>query len=558
MHSIRTILIMLICFLVIGMYVVLTGNSMYYLDDIIEINSRETMDSLAKEKAMELNTHFEGVERAVGVLGNYIKDTVDKEKDSHEKLKIDRAYSDSFLKDIRTRLEESSKVLGNVATVYFRMNPNEYSSTSGLFLTEDGYGDYISTVPTDILKYDENDREHVGWYYEPVESGHALWMSPYVNRNINVYMISYVAPIYVEGRLFGVIGMDIKMSGIHNVVDSVDFNGGTGFLADDRGNLVYHKDFPNGLKAVKFNDELREVGKYLTNEQAESGDIIKIKWNGVRHRMALANLSNGMILAISVPYSELIRPIEGMRKNLIAISIIVALMLIIIIWRIQVRIVNPIRGLTIASSRIAKGEMNVPIEYYSKDEIGILAGSIRSMRKELQQYFSYIHKQAYMDVMTGVGNKTAYFELIHLMDRKINEGMADFAIAIFDINGLKNINDNFGHETGDLFITDAADALKRVFGAEHIYRIGGDEFIIVLEHINKEVIAEYFIWYEAALAEINSEERPYKTTLSVSKGYAFYDPEQDKEYKQVFKRADASMYKDKEAYYKGRNDRRKR
>ena len=68
------------------------------------------------------------------------------------------------------------------------------------------------------------------------------------------------------------------------------------------------------------------------------------------------------------------------------------------------------------------------------------------MAGELQEYISYIHAQAYTDAMTGVGNKAAYMDRIKLLDRKIHEHMADFAVIVFDVNGLKRVNDSFGHE----------------------------------------------------------------------------------------------------------------
>lgn len=58
--------------------------------------------------------------------------------------------------------------------------------------------------------YDESDVEHVGWYYLPVQAKKAIWMSPYMNENINIYMISYVVPLFAEdGTSIGIVGMDI-------------------------------------------------------------------------------------------------------------------------------------------------------------------------------------------------------------------------------------------------------------------------------------------------------------------------------------------------------------
>lgn len=113
-------------------------------------------------------------------------------------------------------------------------------------------------------------------------------------------------------------------------------------------------------------------------------------------------------------------------------------------------------------------------------EVMSIGNRLSHMQNVLKDYLAYIHTQAYTDAMTGVGNKTAYIDLIHKLDKKISENSTRFSIIVLDVNGLKSINDNFGHEQGDMVISDAAEALKRVFTADRVYRIGGDEFIIVL------------------------------------------------------------------------------
>ncbi|MBR1853652.1 MAG: GGDEF domain-containing protein, partial [Lachnospiraceae bacterium] len=131
----------------------------------------------------------------------------------------------------------------------------------------------------------------------------------------------------------------------------------------------------------------------------------------------------------------------------------------------------------------------------------------------------------------------------------------------------KTVNDNLGHECGDRVIIGAANALKKSFGAEHTYRIGGDEFIVVLENLAETELEAYYGAFDEAVRRENekitgeklvADDAPVQLKLAVSKGAAFYMPEQDKEYKEVFKRADEEMYKDKERFYRGRNDRRRR
>ena len=103
-----------------------------------------------------------------------------------------------------------------------------------------------------------------------------------------------------------------------------------------------------------------------------------------------------------------------------------------------------------------------------------------TMTQRLRKHMAYMKQQANIDFMTKTGNTRAYFAEKNKLQESINDGTADFAVVIFDINGLKKYNDNLGHERGDMLITAAADALKKTFANFKIYRIGGDEFAVII------------------------------------------------------------------------------
>ncbi len=562
MRSIKTKLFAIISVTVLSVFLMLAGVGAYYMKRVTEEDFTETMTMLAAQKSGEVDTHFARIERAVEILGQYVQQSVDTDK-----FKNDLIYRNTILKEIEKYGEEAAKVTGNVAAYYFRPDPEVYGSTTGVFEIDDGEGGYVSEHPTDILQFDPADREHVGWYYEPVDSGKAIWMQPYANKNIDVYMISYVAPVYVGGELFGVVGMDINMSAIYKVVDSVNYAKGFGFLLGEDGTLLYHRDYPEGLKASLFDEEFKEAAQYFAPEKATGTEVYRYIWKEEKHRLIAKQLQNNMVFAISVPEAEIMKTRTAMWRNMFGVLVLVVLSVLLVTRIVMLKIVEPIRELTRAATRIAKGEMNVPIRYKSGDEIGELAGSIRLMAKEIREYIAYIHAQAYIDGMTGVGNKTAYMDVMKQLDRKMKEGLAEFTVVVFDVNGLKTINDNLGHECGDRIIAGAANALKKTFGAEHTYRIGGDEFIVVLENAADVNLEECYRDFDQAVAKENeaidgeklvAEDAPVKLLLAVSKGASAFLPEQDKEYKEVFKRADEEMYRDKERFYQGKNDRRRR
>ena len=182
---------------------------------------------------------------------------------------------------------------------------------------------------------------------------------------------------------------------------------------------------------------------------------------------------------------------------------------------------------------------------------------LRSVRKELRDYIAKAHIMAYTDVLTGMGNRNAYFEVKEKLNKKIGKGDISLAVAIFDINGLKNANDDYGHETGDLMIVSVAEILKMFFKKGTLFRVGGDEFVVLVENVTAEQMTEIF---EKITANINSKiivKNEVHIPIAISKGFSVFTPE-DTEIKAVVQRADAQMYQDKTEYYTKHADRRRK
>ena len=190
------------------------------------------------------------------------------------------------------------------------------------------------------------------------------------------------------------------------------------------------------------------------------------------------------------------------------------------------------------------------------DEIEKLGVKIRTIQSEMRIYLDYLKVQAYTDALTKVGSSTSYHELIHELNARIAEGAADFYVLMIDLNSLKEINDALGHECGDDYIRATANALMRGFGDARIFRVGGDEFVVVAEGFERAQIDEGLREMDVAIAEFNeSGKRPAK--LSVSRGTARFESERDTSFEDAFARADKMMYDDKRAYYQTVGDRRK-
>ena len=145
---------------------------------------------------------------------------------------------------------------------------------------------------------------------------------------------------------------------------------------------------------------------------------------------------------------------------------------------------------------------------------------------------------AYTDSMTEVQNRNAYEERLKKL-RKPNTNISRITVIVVDVNGLKEINDSYGHFCGDDAIKTVAKALRETIGAKaDIYRIGGDEFVCISE----SNILPYISQFRDTISFLNNE-KLYK--LSVSVGYSPYNEKYSKTIDDMIRYADEKMYKDK-------------
>lgn len=145
---------------------------------------------------------------------------------------------------------------------------------------------------------------------------------------------------------------------------------------------------------------------------------------------------------------------------------------------------------------------------------------------------------AYMDVMTGMENRTAFME-----EQNRGSLAAGTVYVLLDINNLKIINDQYGHQAGDQLIILAAHYIRDAFGSlGKCYRIGGDEFMAVLQNSSGESTREMI----AGMQErIRRENERRKVPLSIAAGYAVQERAGDTP-EQLYRWADASMYEEKQ------------
>lgn len=161
-----------------------------------------------------------------------------------------------------------------------------------------------------------------------------------------------------------------------------------------------------------------------------------------------------------------------------------------------------------------------------------------------------LHKLAITDSMTDFYNRRGFSEHESAY-KSANTGLASVGIAMLDVNNLKQVNDTLGHEKGDQLIILAAKAIQKAFSDfGECYRIGGDEFLVVLKGEDPDVDFEIAVEDFEQICEEYAEDSSIPFPVVVACGFAY---NLNISLEELIEQADKNMYKNKEERKNDRN-----
>ena len=205
------------------------------------------------------------------------------------------------------------------------------------------------------------------------------------------------------------------------------------------------------------------------------------------------------------------------------------------------------------------------LEINSNDEISEIYHGIRNMQmsivddlkdkvkaendlKNKEQRIDKLSDETSKDALTGVGSKAAFIRKSEMLGRQAAKAGGKYAVVMVDLNNLKHVNDEYGHKAGDTYITGCCDMIGDVFKNSAVYRIGGDEFVVILQdddYENRIALTEKLKSdYENSFSQ---EDKDPWYRFSAAVGIAENDQD-DTTFESVFKRADEAMYGDKASF----------
>lgn len=455
----------------------------------------------------------------------------------------DQPFVDDLYAVAEMDFGQIARITHGVCAYYFRTAPELTQKPEGFFYGKEPGNDQIVKQPlTDLSVYDPSDTEHVGWYYQPQIAGKPIWMEPYYNKNLGIYMVSYVVPFYRNGVFWAIAGMDIDFDVVIERVRAINpYDTGYAFLCSDQGEIYFHPELEIGTIVTDYIDELDSLQEALS--ALDGQPTFSYHYRGVGKTISCHSLQNGMKLMLAVPNREIKAPMVSMFRIIVLVAILFCTVEVVMIIHISNRITHPLESLTQAARKIADGNLDVDLPDPSGDEVGILTRSFEVTVSSLKRYVASMNNMAFTDPLTQVKNKTAYDRAALGLQKDMDEGNAEYALVMFDLNNLKRINDEYGHERGDMYIVCCCGLICGVFKRSPVFRIGGDEFVAILTGESYDNRDALMAELDRQLQQGQSAAEPWQRP-SIAKGLAVRE-ETDVAPDSVFVRADEAMYEDK-------------
>ncbi len=531
-HSIRTKFTLLTVCAILVTVSIATLIGVFSIRNLGSSDANETMTLMCRAGEINLNSYFASTEKSVKTVANLVQENLDNAQYDDLDDEVERARN-LFI----TVTYETESIL----TYYLRLDPSVSESEKGFwYVNLDGQG-FKERDVTDISLYDINDTSNLVWFTVPRAAEEGVWLPPYYTDNLNLHVISYNVPLYWNNQFIGVVGIELDYKILALEVENIRlYDNGYAFLLDQDGNIIYHPDYTEELRTGQTPPD--------TPQELLSDDPhIHYSYNGVEKTAVWLPLNNGMRLYVTVPDSEINRGWHELVLNILLASLLILLIASAITMRFTSHLTKPLQQLTEAAKQVDGGNYDFELNYDKNDEIGILTRTFKDLATNVKEHINDLDKQVYVDALTSVRNKGAYGLIIAELDEKIeaSEQPIEFAMGVFDCDNLKAINDQYGHDKGDIYLKTASHLICQIFKHSPVFRIGGDEFAVVLQNDDYKNRDDLFALFKEAREEAcNNAENEWEK-VNVTLGLAVYDPEIDVTVIDVARRADRAMYENK-------------
>lgn len=354
-----------------------------------------------------------------------------------------------------------------------------------------------------------------------MDQGGDAWTQPYYSSYLNRYIISYLRPIYKDGVMVAIVGIDIDFQAFIDRLYANPPKGEHGMimLCDATGSMEYSPEAPLGTPVAEKGIQLVDSPETVAEAGRTDDEMLRYSWDGQESIAGIRALRNRMnIIDLRQKpqiYSRTHRAMMQMGMGLIAVCIMASLLPIYMINRLSERLQRVIE----AAKEVGEGNYDIKLYDTQLDDIGELSRNFQAMVGKVAASQGNLTYMSQHDVLTGLLNRMG-------LDKEIADWLREHpashgALVSLDLDGFKFINDLHGHMAGDEALRTLARDLVKNFGHEQIIgRNGGDEFVVFMKDTEPEAA-------QAAIKAFSNKRKTFTYdgethSFSVSIGYTFY------------------------------------
>ncbi len=336
------------------------------------------------------------------------------------------------------------------------------------------------------------------WYADGRDQAGHTWTSVYIDFGTREFVATRARRVLaLDGSFEGVVATDVSLKALNDFVGQLRVSpNGITFIIEPNGALIASSASPNVIRLPDGEYERASASDSDLAILRESYDAIirHISTHGISEstRALSVPIDNGLIhvafdrirdeagldwiTVVAMPDSDFMSNITDNIRRTVYIALFAVLLTVAIGFGILTWVAGDLRRLKEAARRVGEGELDAPVGVHRRDELGELARSFETMQLRLQT-----------DELTGLLNREAF----NLKLRSRIEAYASdrrkrrFAVLFIDLNKFKTVNDQLGHNAGDLALKEVAQRLRDSLRTEDLVaRYAGDEFVILLDNID--------------------------------------------------------------------------
>lgn len=510
------------------------GISLWTISHLTYDYEIQNMNHIVDTKATIINDELLRSENVV----DYAANSVSREIKDPAKLR-DPEFQQRMAEFVDNDFQNAKTDL-NIICSYYLYYPS--ANVSALWKASDDRDEHFY----DVLERqrDENSRvipRHVLSFAYLMDEGQASWTQPYYSTYLKRYIISYLSPVYKDGVMVAIIGVDLDFQAFIDRLYAKPSEGeehGMIILSDATGTVEYSPKKPLGVPLADKDIHLVDTSDKVAEASQTDNTMVTYTWDGQQSIAGIKGLRNGMnfidLRQIPQIYDRTRKAFMQMGFGLVAVCILASLLPLYMISRLSERLQLVIE----AAKEVGEGNYDVKLHDTQPDDIGELSRNFQAMAEKVAAAQGNLTYMSQHDVLTGILNRMGLDKEVAdwLMAHPASHG----ALVSLDLDGFKFINDLHGHMAGDEALRTLARDLVESFGHDQIIgRNGGDEIVVFMKDTEPEQAEKVIKAFSSKVKTFTYDGETH--AFSVSIGYTLYKGD-GTSLSRLFHQSDTALY----------------